>query len=52
VDILGKWVHTKVQLLFPNNDAIFQDYNSFKLNIIKPLWSVPEGKVRSGFPPP
>jgi hypothetical protein len=28
VDILGNQVHPMVQLLFPNNDAIFQDGNS------------------------
>jgi len=26
VDILGSWVHPKFQLLFPKNDAVFQDY--------------------------
>ena len=27
MDILGNWVHPKVQLLFPNNDTVFQDYD-------------------------
>ena len=27
MDILGKQVHSMVQILFPNNDAIFQDDN-------------------------
>ena len=66
-----------VQVLFPNNDAIFQDDDtpihsqncsvfeehedalhhilwlaqSPKLNIIEPLWSVLESRMRSRFPP-
>jgi hypothetical protein len=28
VDILGMLMHPMVQMLFPNNDAIFQDDNS------------------------
>jgi len=79
MDILGNWVHPKVQLLFPNNDTVFQDYDwpihtarsvqSWfgehedalqhlpwpgqlpELIIIKALWSVSEGTVRSRFPP-
>jgi len=27
IDILGNWVHHMVKMSFPNNDAIFQDYN-------------------------
>jgi len=27
MDILSKWMHPKFHLLFPNNDAVFQDYN-------------------------
>ena len=79
MDILGSQVHRLVQVLFPNNDAVFQDNDSPihtarsvqswleehedalqhllwpaqspNLNIIKPLWSVLESKVRSRFPP-
>jgi len=79
VDILGSEVHPLVQVLFPNNDAIFQVDDlpihmarsvqswfeehedalqhllwlsqSPNLNIIEPLWSVVEGRVRSRFLP-
>jgi len=78
VDILGSQVHPVVQVLFPNNDAIFQDdlpihtarsaqswfeqhedalqhllwlAQSPILNIIEPLWSVLESRMRSRFPP-
>ena len=77
--ILGSQVHHMVQVLFPNNDAVFQDNDSPihtarsvqswleehedalqhllwlaqqpNLNIITPLWSVLESRVRSRFPP-
>ena len=80
VDILGNEVHPMVQMLFPNNDAVFQDdslpmhttrsvhswfeehEDAFQhlpwpahaqdFNIIDPLWSVLESRVRSRFPPP
>jgi len=29
VDILGSQVHLMVQVLFPNNDAVFQDYSPY-----------------------
>jgi len=79
VDILGIQLHPLVQLLFPKNDAIFQDDDSpihtarsvqswfeehedalqhllhlaqlHDSNIIEPLWSVLESRVRSRFPP-
>ena len=78
VDILDNQVCPVVQMLFPNNYAIFQDENllihtsrsvhswfeehedavqhlpwpgkSPDLNIIKPLWSVLDSRVRSKFP--
>jgi len=31
VDILGSQVHQMVQVLFPNNDAIFQDDSPYTL---------------------
>ena len=40
-----------VQVLFPNNDAVFQDDSWPNLNVIEPLWSVLESGVRSRFPP-
>jgi hypothetical protein len=77
---LGDQVHPMIQMLFPNNDAVFQDDNvpvhiagtvqlwfqkhegklqhlpgpaqSPDLNIIQPLWSVLEIRVRNRFPPP
>ena len=79
VDILGTQVHPMVLMLFPINDAIFQDdilpiysqkfsvllekhedalrhlpwpAQSPDLNIIKPLWSGLQSRVRSGFPLP
>jgi len=80
VDILGSRVHPMIQMLFPNNNAVFQDdslpihiarcvkswfeehEDALKhlpwpaqlpdLNIIKPLFSVLESRVRSRFPPP
>ena len=79
MDILGSQVHPMVQVLYPNNDGIFQVDDSpihtarsvqswFEkhedalqyllwpaqlpnLNIIKPLWSVLESRVRSRFSP-
>ena len=51
VDILGSLVHPVVHVLFPNNDAVFQDDNWPNLNIIELLWSVLESRVRSRFPP-
>jgi len=78
MDILGSQLHPMVQVLFPNNDAIFQDDDLLvhttrsvqswfeehedalkhllrlaqppTLNIIEPLWSVLESRVRSRFP--
>ena len=78
MDILGSQVHPLVQVLFPNNEAIFQVDNSSvhaarsvqswfekredalehllwlaqlpNLNIVEPLWSVLESRVRSRFP--
>jgi len=78
--ILGNPVHPMVQMVFSNNDAIFQDDNSLihtaisvqswceehenvlqhlpwpaqlpDLNIIEPLWSVLESRVRSRLPSP
>ena len=77
VDILASKVHHMVQVLFLNNDAVFQDDSpihaarsvqswfeenedvlqqllwlaqSPTLNIIEPLWSVLESRVRSRFP--
>ena len=77
MDILGSQVYSVVQVLFPNNYAIFHDddlpYTARSvqswfeereealqhhlwlahlpdLNIIKPLWSVLELRVRSRFP--
>jgi hypothetical protein len=50
-----------IQRLFPNNDAVFQDYSApihtagivqSWLNITEPLWSVLETRVRNRFPPP
>jgi hypothetical protein len=80
VNRLGNQVNTMIQMLFPNNDAVFQDDNvlvhtavtvhslfeghkgefqylswpaqSPDLNIIEPLWSVFESRVRNMFPPP
>ena len=80
VDILDHQVHPMVQMLLPNNDAIFKDDNSpihtarsvpswFEehddalqklpwpeqspdLNIVKPLWSIFDSRVRSRIPPP
>jgi len=77
MDILDNQVHPMVQMLFPNNDAVFQDISlpihtarcvqswfekhedalqhlpwpaqSPDINIIKPLWSVLESRVRSRF---
>jgi len=79
MDILGSQLHRMVQVLFPNNDAVFQDDDlpihparsvqswfeenedahqhllwlaqSPTLNIIEPLWSVLESRLRSRFPP-
>ena len=78
MDILCSLVHPMVQVLLPNNDAVFQDDDSPihtarsvqswleehedalqhllwlaqlpNLNIIEPLWSVLESRVRSRFP--
>jgi hypothetical protein len=77
MDNLGSQVNPVVQVLFPNNDATFQDASpihtarsvqswfeehedalqhllwlaqSPTLNIIKPLWSVLETRVRSRYP--
>jgi len=76
MDNIGSQAHPMVQLLFPNNDAIFQDdlpihtarsvQSWFEehedalqhllwlaqlptLNIIEPLWSVLESRVRNRF---
>ena len=79
MDISGSQLHPMVQVLFPNNDAVFQDnllihttrsvQSSFEehedvhvlrllwlahspnLNIMEPLWSVLESRVRSRFLP-
>jgi hypothetical protein len=80
MDILDNQVHAMVRMLFPNNDAVFQDDNlpihtansvrswfkehedvpqhlswpaqSPDLNILRPLWSALESRVRSRIPPP
>jgi hypothetical protein len=80
VDSLGNLVHSRLQTLLPNNDAVFQDdsapihtagtvqlwfeehvgelqhlswpVQSPHLNIVKPLWSVFETRMRNRFPPP
>jgi len=79
MDILGSQVHPMVRVLFPNNDAVFQDNDlpihtarrvqswfeehedvlqhllwpaqSPNLNIVEPLWSVLESRVRCRFLP-
>jgi flagellar biosynthesis/type III secretory pathway M-ring protein FliF/YscJ len=67
VDRLGNQLQPMIQMLFPNNDALFQDDNvpfhiagtvqswpaqSPDLNIIEPVWSVLGSRVRNRFPPP
>jgi hypothetical protein len=64
VDRLGNQVHPMIQTLFPNNDAVFQDDNAWKLqhlpwsaqspdlSTIKTTWWNLKTTVRNRFPPP
>jgi hypothetical protein len=80
VDTLGHQVRPMVQMLLPNNDAIFKDDNSPihtarsvpswfeehgdalqqlpwpeqspELNIVEPLWSIFDSRVKSRIPAP